>query len=181
MDTVPNPILGRSEIARIIEYFLKMDDRYVVFLGKFIDNCLAHCQFGPIFFPVYVLSPGWKPERLAKHKLYIRQGGNGFTQQLVILLLELLSGDAGVQIINADKDAEDIGFYVIYIFIPTGPKVRDFVSAYAAIDKGQVQLWHTAGVFACNDILVAVAEDMIEVIISSAIAICYGVALEQNP
>jgi hypothetical protein len=68
----------------------------------------------------------------------------GVGQELVILLLVLLGGDAATQIVDANQNAEQVGLEVDGVFLPALLQVSDGVPADAAVQERELPLRESA-------------------------------------
>ena len=95
--------------------------------------------------------------------------------------LDVYTVEIPADIIDTDKDAEEIGIHIDGIFLPTPAKVSDFVAAHASIVDVEFCLGHVKAESSGDEVDVAVTEIVITVLlVASPFHIGNGVALKKK-
>jgi hypothetical protein len=116
----------------------------VVLLGELRDDRPAFGELGAARFPAFLHLPDRQAKRLAQHQPNAGELLYGVGQELVILLLVLLGGDAATQIVDANQNAEQVGLEVDGVFLPALLQVSDGVPADAAVQERELPLRESA-------------------------------------
>ena len=179
MNAVPDPVVGRRATGRRFKHLLVMHDRRVIFPAQPVDDFVAFDQPGAVLFPVVLLSADRQSKRLAQHQAHVGQSSDRVGKQLIILPLVFFRRHTVVQVIHSHQNAEQVGLEINGIGLPPAREVGNLVAADAPVYKGQIPVRQIVPVFGSNNKLVAVAENVVGVCVSSPIAIRDGVALKK--
>jgi len=186
VDAVPDPVLGRGGFGGGIEYFLSLDMDGLVVGGEPVDDGdEAFDLISPFFEGVCVCeSAGGQDKGIEQDEPQIGVGLAAGVQNEAVVGFPCRDVDAveiSPDIIDADEDAEEIGFHVDGVFLPTVAEVCDFVGTDAAIVDVKPGLGHVDAESGGDKVDVTVAEIMIAVfLVASPFHIGDGVALKEE-
>ena len=99
---------------------------------------------------------------------------------MIVLLLELFGGDAGIQVVDADENAEEVGLEIKGVWLPAAGEGGNGIAADAAVQEDQMPSGEFFTVLGGDDELVAVAENVVGIAVAAPIAIRDGIALKQD-
>jgi hypothetical protein len=180
MHAVPDPGVGGCAPRGVIEGGLEMNDGGVIFAAECFHHDDALIEFGAVSFPVRLFRPNRQAEGLTEDDADLWQGVGGVSEEVVVTGFKVGSGDAGGEVVDADEDAEEVGFERDLIGLPALCEVGDAIPTDAAIEKGEAAFGELRAEFGGDDELVSVAENMIWVFGAAAVAIGNRVSLEED-
>lgn len=179
MNAVPDPVFGRRALTGVIENLLKMHQGGMMLCRQFRDDPLTLFDSCRPRLPVLLDIAYRERERLTEYQPQIGIHGAGVREQFVVYLLILIQGNAEV-VIDADENAEYIGFQVERILLPSALQISDFVAADAPVDKIVIIFGESRAIFGGDEERVPMPQDVVGVCAAAPIAIRNGIALKED-
>lgn len=179
MNPIPNPMVGRRAFACGVERLLKLHQHGMMLPGQPGHDFLLRPDPLAERGPVLSNPADRKAEGLTQHQVDFGIGLFGLGQEFIVNLLVFLQGHISV-VINSDEDAENVRLEIECVLLPTFFQVSDLVPTDAPVDEGQVEVREGGAILGGDDEHVAVAQDVVRVLVPATIAVRNGVALKED-